>query len=49
MARRVNPYGDGQAAKRVVAALDRLLGDAAPVPEFNPEVEPKAQALVARS
>jgi UDP-N-acetylglucosamine 2-epimerase (non-hydrolysing) len=38
MARRVNPYGDGQAAGRAVAALDRLLGDAAPVPEFNPEI-----------
>lgn len=34
MARRVNPYGDGQAARRVVAALDRLLGDAARVPDF---------------
>lgn len=34
MARRVNPYGDGRAAHRVVAALDRMLGDAARVPDF---------------
>ena len=38
MARRVNPYGDGQAVERVVAALGRLLGDVTPVPEFNPEI-----------
>jgi UDP-N-acetylglucosamine 2-epimerase (non-hydrolysing) len=38
MARRVNPYGDGRAAGRAVAALDRLLGDPVPVSEFKPEV-----------
>ena len=38
MARRGNPYGDGQASARVVAALDGLLGDEVPVPEFAPEL-----------
>ncbi|HEX6195058.1 MAG TPA: UDP-N-acetylglucosamine 2-epimerase (non-hydrolyzing) [Jiangellaceae bacterium] len=34
ISRRMNPYGDGKAAERTVAALDRLLGDPVQVPEF---------------
>jgi UDP-N-acetylglucosamine 2-epimerase (non-hydrolysing) len=37
MARRVNPYGDGRAAPRAVAARDRQLGVAPPVVELAPQ------------
>ena len=37
MANAVNPYGDGQAARRTVQALDRLLTGSALVDEFAPE------------
>jgi UDP-N-acetylglucosamine 2-epimerase (non-hydrolysing) len=36
MARAVNPYGDGQAATRCVAAIGALLGVAEALPDFRP-------------
>ncbi|SQG65095.1 UDP-N-acetylglucosamine 2-epimerase [Corynebacterium renale] len=35
MANAVNPYGDGQAAKRVVAAIAELLGVGKRLPDFT--------------
>ncbi|MFJ5954535.1 non-hydrolyzing UDP-N-acetylglucosamine 2-epimerase [Paenarthrobacter sp. NPDC092416] len=40
MANAVNPYGDGKAAERTVAAVAELLGIGIRVPEFNSEIEP---------
>lgn len=37
MANAVNPYGDGQAAKRCVAAIEELLGLGQRLPDFTPE------------
>ncbi len=37
MARAVNPYGDGKAAARVVAAIAELLGVGERLPEFEPQ------------
>ena len=37
MATAVNPYGDGRAAERTVAALDHLLTGAPPPDEFDPD------------
>lgn len=46
MSKRVNPYGDGRAVDRVLAGVDRLLGDPAPVVEFTPEpVDPMVHYL----
>lgn len=36
MARAVNPYGDGKAAARSVAAIEALLGNGSPMPDFEP-------------
>lgn len=36
MATAVNPYGDGRAAERVVAALEQLLGLGTRLPDFTP-------------
>jgi UDP-N-acetylglucosamine 2-epimerase (non-hydrolysing) len=36
MSRAVNPYGDGAAAGRSVAAIERLLGVGEELPEFAP-------------
>ncbi len=37
MSRAVNPYGDGAAAGRRVAAIERLLGVGEELPEFAPQ------------
>ena len=37
MARAVNPYGDGRAAERVVAAIQGFLGAGARISDFDPE------------
>jgi len=37
MARRVNPYGDGQATSRCVAAIEELFGLGPRLPDFTPE------------
>ena len=37
MSRAVNPYGDGRAAERSVAAIAQLLGVGTRLPEFGPE------------
>lgn len=48
MSRRINPYGDGRAVGRVLAGVDRLLGDMTPVTEFTAEVaEPVRPDLAA--
>jgi len=39
MANAVNPYGDGQAAERTVAAVAELLGVGTRVPEFGAEIQ----------
>lgn len=39
MANAVNPYGDGKAAKRSVAAIAQLMGVGERMPDFAPEVE----------
>lgn len=39
MANAVNPYGDGQAAERTVAAVAELLGVGTRVPEFGTEIQ----------
>ncbi|YCH07771.1 non-hydrolyzing UDP-N-acetylglucosamine 2-epimerase [Arthrobacter sp. alpha11c] len=39
MANAVNPYGDGQAAERTVAAVAQLLGVGTRVPEFGAEIQ----------
>lgn len=39
MSKAVNPYGDGKAAKRSVAAIAQLLGVGERLPDFAPEVE----------
>jgi len=36
MAHAVNPYGDGHATKRVVAAIEQLVGVGTRVPDFSP-------------
>lgn len=36
MAKSVNPYGDGHAAARSVAAIEALLGNGSPMPDFEP-------------
>lgn len=38
MANAVNPYGDGNAAKRTVSALENLFGLAARLPDFEPQM-----------
>jgi UDP-N-acetylglucosamine 2-epimerase (non-hydrolysing) len=35
MAQAVNPYGDGRAARRIVAAVNHLLGEGRPADEFT--------------
>ncbi|WP_347108230.1 UDP-N-acetylglucosamine 2-epimerase (non-hydrolyzing) [Paenarthrobacter sp. S56] len=40
MANAVNPYGDGKAAERTVAAIAELLGIGARIPEFDSEAQP---------
>ncbi|WP_309105142.1 non-hydrolyzing UDP-N-acetylglucosamine 2-epimerase [Microbacterium sp.] len=37
MANAVNPYGDGQASARSIAAIAELLGSGARLPDFHPE------------
>ena len=37
MSNAVNPYGDGKAAERCVAAIEQLLGIGERIPEFTPE------------
>ncbi|AUZ88369.1 UDP-N-acetylglucosamine 2-epimerase (non-hydrolyzing) [Arthrobacter agilis] len=39
MATAVNPYGDGRAAERVVAALEQLLGVGTRLPDFMPRTD----------
>ncbi|OFP29306.1 non-hydrolyzing UDP-N-acetylglucosamine 2-epimerase [Corynebacterium sp. HMSC068G04] len=39
MANAVNPYGDGKAAERAVAAIAELLGVGERLPDFAPEIE----------
>lgn len=39
MANAVNPYGDGKAAERAVAAIAELLGVGERLPDFDPSVE----------
>ena len=39
MANAVNPYGDGKAAQRAVAAIAELLGVGERLPDFAPEIE----------
>jgi UDP-N-acetylglucosamine 2-epimerase (non-hydrolysing) len=36
MANAVNPYGDGKAAARCVAAIEELLGVGKRLPDFSP-------------
>ena len=38
MANAVNPYGDGKAAARSVAAIAALVGVGERIPEFEPEI-----------
>ena len=40
MANAVNPYGDGKAAERTVAAVAELLGIGLRIPEFMSEIQP---------
>jgi UDP-N-acetylglucosamine 2-epimerase (non-hydrolysing) len=47
MAKRVNPYGDGRAVDRVLAGVDRLLGDPGSVAEFTPAVSHPADRQLA--
>ena len=44
MANAVNPYGDGTAAARAVAAVAHLLGIGRRLPDFAPTTEAEAQA-----
>ncbi len=46
MATAVNPYGDGQAGRRTVAALAHHLGCGPPVDEFAPPADPPANPEV---
>ena len=39
MANAVNPYGDGKAAERAVAAIAELLGAGERLPDFDPGIE----------
>ena len=39
MANAINPYGDGKAAERAVAAIAELLGIGERLPDFAPEIE----------
>ena len=41
MANAVNPYGDGRAAERAVAAIADLVGVGERIGEFNPEIANK--------
>ncbi|MFC2573899.1 MAG: UDP-N-acetylglucosamine 2-epimerase (non-hydrolyzing), partial [Actinomyces oris] len=36
MAQAANPYGDGHACKRILAATAALFGRGVPLPEFEP-------------
>ena len=36
MAQAANPYGDGHACKRILAATAALFGRGVPLPEFDP-------------
>lgn len=47
MSRQVNPYGDGHAAARVVAGLDRLLGDSG-FEDRSRDLEPSAAVATSR-
>lgn len=40
MANAVNPYGDGKAAERTIAAIAELLGIGVRIPEFDSETQP---------
>ncbi|MFJ4167924.1 non-hydrolyzing UDP-N-acetylglucosamine 2-epimerase [Paenarthrobacter sp. NPDC089714] len=40
MANAVNPYGDGKAAERTIAAIAELLGVGVRIPEFDSEAQP---------
>lgn len=40
MANAVNPYGDGRAAERTVAAIAHMFGLGERLPDFNPEAKP---------
>lgn len=41
MANAVNPYGDGKAAERAVAAIAELMGVGERIGEFEPEIDGK--------
>ena len=38
MSRAVNPYGDGRAGERVVAAIEAFFGLGERMPDFEPEL-----------
>ena len=44
MAQVANPYGDGNAAARSVAAIEQLLGVGKRLPDFKPAEEDKSAA-----
>ena len=47
MANAVNPYGDGRAAERTVAALAHFFGAGERPEEFAPELPPSSELLAA--
>jgi UDP-N-acetylglucosamine 2-epimerase (non-hydrolysing) len=47
MANAVNPYGDGRAARRTVAAVAHMLGLGPRPDEFTPELIPSEPAALA--